>query len=254
MKVYLDGELVDTIRSRRRNRRRRSRKLLKWPEPGSRSKEHRKTTEEIVKYITTKVKMHKKIPKAAKATKPAVSSIFAAAKLKVDSKIKTEDKIEASGRHLAGQYTWKVTFTVLDADADDMQDFEEALEDDSFVAAVNDELEIVVEVEEVSGSISYASTSDKDDDDDGDGIVPGVDAASGYIIVAAAAVVFAFVGVGSFCYLQGKKSENSNNISPVTEMAPVPAAPLEGRSKPMPVAEVPSQVEDEAPGKRVAAL
>lgn len=79
-----------------------------------------------------------------------------------------------------------------------------ALEEDSFTEAVEEELEIEVRVEAVAAEVVVED--DKNDDDEG--LVPGMDRASGTIIVIAASAL-AFLGlVAGICIMKNRKSES----------------------------------------------
>jgi len=77
------------------------------------------------------------------------------------------ETITARRRLLAETYTWKVSFKVMEATADDIEVFETIIEDDAFATAVAADVGITVTVVEVNGSVGYESVDDDDDDDEG---------------------------------------------------------------------------------------
>jgi hypothetical protein len=104
--------------------------------------------------------------------------------------------------HDHGSYTWKVTFTIVEATEEDMAEFATTIWSADFDAEVEEALGVDVKVQEVEGVAAYEEHHDHDtkkkNDNDDEGVVPGVNAAGGYIIVVAAGIAFAIAVAGAF--------------------------------------------------------
>ena len=116
-------------------------------------------------------------------------------------------------RTLESLFIWKISFIVKDASTEDMEHFVEVLEDDEFQQQITEETGIEVTVMGVTGAVIYSETDKEDDDGDDDGPVPGLDAASGYIVIAAAAVVVLIVSIFGVCLVTKNKSSNGGIVA-----------------------------------------
>lgn len=104
-------------------------------------------------------------------------------------------------RRLAGTYTWKISFKVVEATAEDMAQYEAAIESDSFTDEVETNVGIEVTVEEVSGVVEVQEEVTQAEEEEEEKKTGATSAASGtiFIIIGAVVACMAVTSMTIFC-------------------------------------------------------
>ena len=94
----------------------------------------------------------------------------------------------------------------------------DTISSDEYETRLQDDLDIEVTVEASSISFTASDIGSKEkDDDDNSGVIPGVDQASGYILISAGAVVILAASIiGAICYKR-KRNPFTSPEAPTTE-------------------------------------